>query len=222
MTSTDVFGHLLPLALLAAVSPVLLLNAFRVTSDDGTRAGARFAAGAVLVLLVVGVAAMGIMGASASREISRALASRVVDAVLAVVVIGYGIWQLVHRREAAHTAQVAATPATTKGGGFGAGFIGMLTNFTTLPLFLSASQYLGARDASWTLKSVLLAVLIVIVATPSWLPWALSSARRGHAVRISAATQRKVASVTGLVSIGACLIGGLLILWHVVFGAHAG
>ncbi|GAB3300013.1 hypothetical protein EK0264_18495 [Epidermidibacterium keratini] len=218
----DFFGHLLPLALIGAVSPVMLLNAFRVTGSGGARAGARFAAGAALVLVVIGVAAMGIMGAAASQELTRALASRVVDVVLALLVIGYGIWQLRDRRQAEHTAREAQTPATTKGGGFGAGVIGMLTNFTTLPLFLSAAQHLGAQSEPFALKLPILAVLIVVVATPSWLPFALSVLKRGRTVRIKASTERKVQSVTGAVSIGACLIGGALILVHVALGGHAG
>ncbi len=62
--------HSLPLVLIAAVSPVLFLNASRVVEAAGISAGLYFAGGAVLCLVGLGLPTMGLMGAATSQRLA--------------------------------------------------------------------------------------------------------------------------------------------------------
>lgn len=219
MTVATFVAHSLPLVLLAAVSPVLFLNASRVVESAGAKAGAYFAAGAACCLLALGVPAMGLMGAATSQKITAELTSRGVDLVLAVVLIGYGVQQLVQSRRPHATSkspsagQDSALPKDGRGL-FAAGLLGMITNFTTLPLFLSVAQRLGAVSIDWALRSLLLLVVIAVVVTPAWLPLllhAIAPAKSGLSPQLRARIQR----ATQQISIGACFLGGVVIIWHV-------
>ncbi len=219
MTLSAFVAHSLPLVLLAAVSPVLFLNASRVVESAGAKAGAFFAAGAACCLLALGVPAMGLMGAATSQKITAELTSRGVDLVLAAVLIGYGVQQLVKSRrphspsKTSGAGQDAALPKDGRGL-FAAGLLGMITNFTTLPLFLSVAQRLGAVSIDWALRSLLLIVVIAIVVTPTWLPMllhAITPAKSGLSPQLRARIQR----ATQQISIGACFLGGAVIIWHV-------
>ena len=102
--------HSLPLVLIAAVSPVLFLNASRVVEAAGISAGLYFAGGAVLCLVGLGIPTMGLMGAATSQRVAADLASRGVDLALALVLIAYGAWQVVRsRRNRTREQTVAST-----------------------------------------------------------------------------------------------------------------
>jgi Flp pilus assembly protein protease CpaA len=90
VTVAAFLAHSLPLVLIAAVSPVLFLNASRVVEAAGISAGFSFACGAVLCLVALGIPTMGLMGAATSRLVAVGLASRGVDLALALVLITYG------------------------------------------------------------------------------------------------------------------------------------
>jgi hypothetical protein len=123
-----------------------------VVEAAGISAGLLFAGGAVLCLVALGIPTMGLMGAATSLLIAADLTSRGVDLALALVLIAYGAWQVVRRRRKRTTA--GASPGTKDDalptGGralFAAGLLGMLTNFTSLPLYLSVAQRIGTVAA---------------------------------------------------------------------------
>ncbi|HLM20847.1 MAG TPA: hypothetical protein VK390_04895 [Propionibacteriaceae bacterium] len=140
MTVATFLAHSLPLVLLAAVSPVLFLNASRVVEAEGISAGLCFGGGAVRCLVALGIPTMGLMGAATSQLVAAGLASRGVDLTLALVLITYGAWQAARSRRdrsASGASRGTKDEALPTGGRalFAAGLLGMLTNFTTLPLF---------------------------------------------------------------------------------------
>jgi len=218
-------AHSLPLVLIAAVSPVLFLNASRVVGAAGISAGLYFAGGAVLCLVVLGIPTMGLMGAATSQLVAADLASRGVDLALALVLIAYGAWQVARSRR--HRTAPGASGAS--GGNkdealptgaralLAAGLLGMITNFTTLPLYLSVAQRTGSVAAPWWARALLLILVIVVVSTPVWLPVGLRAVAPKHS-GLRPATQHKIQTATQWVSIGACFLGGALIIWHVFRG----
>ena len=139
MTVATFLAHSLPLVLIAAVSPVLFLNASRVVEAAGIPAGLYFGGGAVLCLIALGVPTLGLMGATTSQLLASDLASRSVDLALALVLIAYGAWQVVrshrHRNAAGDSSETKDHALPTGGRAlFAAGLLGMITNFTTAPL----------------------------------------------------------------------------------------
>ena len=222
VTVATFLAHSLPLVLIAAVSPVLFLNASRVVEAAGISAGLCFGGGAVLCLVALGVPTMGLMGAATSQRVAAELASRGVDLALALVLIAYGAWQVVRSRRdrtAAGASSGNKDHALPTGGRalFAAGLLGMLTNFTTLPLYLSVAQRIGTVAAPWWARALLLVLVVVVVALPVWLPVGLRAVVPGHS-RIGPETRRRIQTATQRISIGACFLGGAMIIWHVVKG----
>jgi hypothetical protein len=222
VTVATFLAHSLPLVLIAAVSPVLFLNASRVVEAAGISAGLCFGGGAVLCLVALGIPTMGLMGAASSQLIAADLASRGVDLTLALVLIAYGAWQVVRSRRdrtaagASHGTKDDALP-TARGALFVTGLLGMLTNFTTLPLYLSVAQRIGTVAAPWWTRALLLVLVVVVVAAPVWLPVGLRVVAPEHS-RLGPETRRRIQTATQRISIGACFLGGALIIWHVLKG----
>ena len=98
---------------------------------------------------------------------------------------------------------------------FATGLLGMLTNFTTLPLYLSVAQRVGTVSAPWWARALLLFLVIVLVAAPVWLPVGLSAVAPEHS-RLGPKTRRIIQTATQRISIGACFLGGAVIIWHVL------
>jgi hypothetical protein len=205
-----------PLLALAALSPVMFLNASRITSVRGTSGGLQFAAGGAGVLLVIGMAGA-LLGATAAQVVERELASRSVDVVLAVVLIGYGLRQLGRQLSEPPGAHGAGTLSVPEAGGpcVVNGVLGMATNITSLPLFLSVAQRLGTSGEPLVLRVLLLLASVLVVALPAWTPVALAAVLPSRH-DLAPATRARVQQVTGWVSVGACLLGGVLILWRVL------
>ena len=222
VTVATFLAQSLPLVLIAAVSPVLFLNASRVVESAGISAGLCFGGGAVLCLVALGIPTMGLMGAATSQLIAADLASRGVDLALALVLIAYGAWQVVRSRRdrtAAGASRRTKDEALPRGGRalFAAGLLGMLTNFTTLPLYLSVAQRIGTVAAPWWTRALLLVLVVVVVAAPVWLPVGLRAVAPKHS-RIRPETRRRIQTATQRISIGACFVGGAVIIWHVLRG----
>jgi hypothetical protein len=222
VTVADFLAHSLPLVLIAAVSPVLFLNASRVVEAAGISAGLWFASGAVFCLVALGIPTLGLMGAATSRLVAAGLASRGVDLTLALILITYGAWQVIRsrRHRTARGASPANKDAALPTGGrqlLAAGLLGMLTNFTTLPLYLSVAQRIGTVSVAWWARGLLLVLVIVVVAAPVWLPIGLRAVAPKHS-GLRPETRRKIQMATQRISIGACFLGGAVIIWHVLRG----
>jgi hypothetical protein len=93
----------------------------------------------------------------------------------------------------------------------------MITNFTTLPLYLSVAQRIGTVTAPWWTRALLLILVIVVVATPVWFPVGLRAVAPKHS-GIRPETRRRIQTATQRISIGACFLGGAVIIWHVLKG----
>jgi len=221
-----------PLTVLAAVSPVIFLNASTVASNGGRDALARFAGGNLFVLVVVGASSMGLLGAQAAGLAARELASRAANITLATVLLGYGAWLVVGYRRR-HSGRRAGAPIPAPAppepappaaptasrpvarGLFGWGVIGMATNVTTLPLLVSVSQRIGLAQVAAVLKVLVLAVVLAVVLTPAWLP-GLFLAVAPDRVEVSQSARLGVARWTTLASIAACALGGAFLIWRAV------
>jgi Sap, sulfolipid-1-addressing protein len=212
--------HSLLLVLIAAVSPVLFVNASRVIEAAGISAGLSFGGGAVLCLVALGIPTMGLIGAAMSRWVAAGIASRGVDLTLALVLITYGAWQVARSRRArpAGGKSGASKDEALPTGGrelFAAGLLGMLTNFTTLPLYLSVAQRIGTVRASWWARTLILILVVAVVATPVWLPIGLRAAAPERS-KIKPETRDRIQTATKWISICACFVGGAVIIWHVL------
>ncbi|MDA8437746.1 MAG: hypothetical protein M0Z51_02650 [Propionibacterium sp.] len=214
---TELITTITPFVLLAAISPIVFLNASTAVSTRGQRGGWQFAAGNLIVLVLLGSASVGALGTAATGFADREIASKTVDRFLGLGLIGYGIYlgwahYVAHYRPAPGFDQTASGSSAAVGGMVGWGAIGMLTNFTTLPLFVSVSQHIGAAGIGWTSRIVILTVAVACVATPSWLPVVIARFAPARA-DVSASARASIARWTSAASIIACLVGGGFLLW---------
>ena len=202
-----------PLCLLGAISPVVFLNASSALARGGNAAAARFFAGNLVVLLLLGLASMGLLGTTAANEAEREIASRAVDRFLGLGLLCYGGYLLAQflRKRSEPVPQQAQQPGTS--GDFAGGLLGMATNFTTLPIFMSIGQRIGAVSAPTLLQLLIVVVAAGLVATPAWLPMAMRRFSPGDGV-LSAGTRDRISAATQVLSIVACLAGALYLLLH--------
>ena len=97
----------------------------------------------------------------------------------------------------------------------------MATNFTSIPLYISASQQLSTLEAAFWVRLLLLAVASGLVLTPAWLPPVLAVAAHGTGLGVgsgSRTARQHLRTAIRWISIGSCFVGGAIILLHVVRG----
>lgn len=208
--------YVVPICALAAVSPVLFLNASTVAGRDGARGSRQFLTGNAAVLVLIGLPSMGLVGAAGAAFAKRELTSSVVDGVLGAVLVAYGVRQWLNRQKskAPLTGEEEQHRAAHQRGVLAWGVLSMATNLTSLPLFMSASQRIGtAANVNVVVKIVVWAVCAGIVLTPVWLPTVLEHVSKGRS-HVSESTRATIASWSGLASIVACLFGGAVLIVH--------
>ena len=97
----------------------------------------------------------------------------------------------------------------------------MATNFTSIPLYISAAQQLSTLRAGLWLRLLLLLVASALVLTPAWLPPVLAVTAHGAGLVVgsgSRAARAHLRTAIRWISIGSCFVGGAIILLHVVRG----
>lgn len=227
-----------PLTLLAAVSPVVFINATTIVTTMNRRAASRYVLGNAAVLLAIGIVSAGILGASLTAVIEREVVSGVFQGLVGSALLVYGFllvrryWaSTVGRRRAERTGSSAAkSPATQAVEAVGSarsrgtlvwGAATMATNYTSLPLYIAVTQDIGGAAFSVWWKVPILLLVIAVIAAPAWLPAVLARTAPGFMARI----QRRFASrtprrwpITPLLPIVACLAGGSWLLWIALRG----
>lgn len=216
---------LLPLTLLAMISPVMFLNSSTVAANRGPADRWRFVAGNGVVLVVLGVLAMGLLGA-ALEQAAEELFSRRVEVVLGVLMMFVsgtllrGLLPDRARRPAGDrepvSVPVVAEPNLPRSL-VGWGALSMITNLTTVPLYLAMAQRIGASPLPLVVRIGLLAVVTVLVLAPAWGP-VIAAGRVPAQRRLSERTLRRVSWWMRVGSFVASLAGALLLLWRGVVG----
>ncbi|WOQ17282.1 hypothetical protein [Raineyella sp. W15-4] len=219
MTSTGgLLLWLLPLTVLAMISPVMFLNASTVAANRGPSDRWRFVAGNAIVLVVLGTLGMGLLGAAVEEAATRELDSRRVEAILGVlllavaIVLFRGLLADRARQRAGEPATVVSEPHLPRSL-VGWGALSMITNLTTIPLYVAMAQRIGATPIPMVFRIVLLAVVTVLVLAPAWGP-VIAAERAPAKRRMSDRTLRRVSWWMRVGSFVASLAGAGLLLWR--------
>lgn len=186
----DLLRTVLPLALGAAVSPVLaaLVIAVLASGDDAVRRAAALTAGAAVPLVAIAIIVLATMhaaGVAAPHHRHRGL-DAAVDLVFGVLLAGLAYRALkptdtAQERQAERAEAAPGGPARYVGLGVGV----MLVNFSTLAMFVPAAKDIArARGVGTAGEVAAAALLIVIVLIPAWLPLALRVAFPDRAARV--------------------------------------
>ena len=188
----------IPLGLGGAVSPVMLTEqTVLLAGPAGGRAGVRYAAGVVLITLVV-VVAIVLFGHAISLPTKPHL-DATLDFVLGLVLANLAVLVLVSGRRR------RGSPIRKGGEGRGAsgsrqaraafafGMFAMATNVTTLALIAPAAKEISRADVEIMAEVVLVIVLVGLVSMPAWVPLALTRVAPGPSQRGLAAVRDQIA-----------------------------
>lgn len=105
-------GSVWYLVLVAAISPVMILNANAAVHGQKQNHGWAFVSGAGLVLGAIGVTSFGLLGSAATDFASRQLASRTVDRILGVLLFLFGCY-LARTKWVSHRVQKSRVKKTS-------------------------------------------------------------------------------------------------------------
>jgi Sap, sulfolipid-1-addressing protein len=207
-------GLIIPLGLAGAVSPVMLTEqTVLVAGTDGRRAGTRYAAGAVLTLLLITSAA-----ATFGRAISlpsKPHLSATLDLILGAALLL--VAALVRRSRR----RIDAAPSPTSGehaphgtrAAFPFGVVSMATNFTTLALVVPAAKDIAAAGAGFPTRASLVVILVGLASAPAWIPVVIARSAPGVGLRALAgvgafiARHGRTLTFAALVAAGVFFIG---------------
>jgi hypothetical protein len=198
-----------PLGLVAAVSPVMFTEQLVLLSGpQGRRSAASYAAGAALTLLVFAVVLI-MFGRAISLPKAPHL-DATLDLVLGALLLGGAVllrWRRPrtakpHRTRRAMDAR-AALPF---------GIVSMATNFTTLAVIVPAVKDIAATHVGVLGQAVGLVTLLALAAMPAWSPAAFThigpgAADRGlHALADFIARRGRLITVLCLAAVGVFLV----------------
>lgn len=207
---------LAPLTVLAMISPVVFLNAAAVAAGRGPGQRWRFVAGNAAVLVVLGALAMGLLGAAAEQLALRELSSRWVDGILAALlfVLATAFARGLLRDRARHQLPGAGDGDAPRAevslprslGGWGA--LGMITNLTTISLYVAMAQRIGVSGLPLAGQVIILAIVTVLVLLPAWVPMVLTSVLPGR-FAVGPVARQRISSWTRGFALLASLSGAL-------------
>jgi threonine/homoserine/homoserine lactone efflux protein len=184
---TGGLGAAIPLALGAAISPtVLIANLLVLSSPQKPRArGLAFAAGCFVVLLVIGVLALTVLHAAADNRGKDAPLFGWIDIGFALLLALVGLRSLVRppktKSESDRAGRLANAPTYDY---LVFGVVMMLTNVTTLMLFIPAMKDIAVADASITAKAGVAVIVFLVTSLVVWVPLVLDLAAPHTAGRV--------------------------------------
>src|SRR6266511_1306463 len=166
---SDLLAMVLPLAIGAAVSPTVLT--FQLLTLGGKvaalRRGWAVVAGCGLVLLVEAGLGLALAEGTGGEDTSSD-ARAIVKLAVAGLLVAIGIRNLV--APAKEKPKKEPSPEPRIGRYFGFGLLLMLTNVTTLALYLPAIHELGISDVATGGKLIVFGVVLAIVLIPAYAP----------------------------------------------------
>lgn len=217
---TSLLAHVLPFALGAAVSPTLLtLELLILTGRHNPKVRAwAFVAGAAATLFIFGV-----LAAFALRNVNLtgapSVASVAARVVLVVLLVGLGRRSLrpKNQPEAGHESKLRRRLADAGLGFFaGIGVLAMLTNFSTLVLFLPAMHLTVHADASTSDKWLVGTIVWLIAITPLVLPVLVVMLFGHRSDALLARASDFTAAHSKQISAGICFLFAALLAWSAV------
>lgn len=178
-----VLAVVVPLALIGAVSPVMLSEQTVLLSGrDGHRVAARYAIGVAATLLAI-VSALVVFGRSIALPTEPSL-SATLDIILgSVLLVLAAAVQIRQHRNHPDRPKKLEQRALSPNAALGFGVFSMATNFTTMAILVPVAKEIAASGLDAVARVVVVLVVVVVAALPAWLPLALSLVVPGPADR---------------------------------------
>ena len=215
---SHLINQIVPLALGAAVSPTIL--AFSVLVLSGQHGRARMVVFTImnfLVLIAIGLVGLVIFKHAAGSGLpgQQKAAAAAIDSVLGLILILFGFRNALHHpaAEDAETENANEADSAAHLGRYAAlGVVMMLSNFTTLALFLPADKEIAISKLPLGDHLAALALLIVFATATAWVPLLAVSLVPGPAGRALAGVNRFVHTYRRQISVVVCFGFGIYLL----------
>jgi hypothetical protein len=200
----------IPLALGAAVSPLVLVGAVAVMTGPGPlRHGCEFAAG-VSVPLIAATAACLLLGSAISLPEASDETKGWIDIGLAAALLALGLFTLARP---AKPPKQRTRPQGQSGRRFVAmGAALMTTNVTTFALYIPAMKLIAQSSVSDVEQGIVVAVVLAVTMTLVLVPLAIVAAAPQASARLLGRAGDWLASHHRAVTVGLCFGFGVLLL----------
>lgn len=225
----ELLAWIVPLTLLSTLSPMMLVQAATIRQQHGLRGNLLFLSGIAVVFAALGVASMGLLGASAVDWAERELTSKRVDAVLGTLLVGYGGYLVITSLHARRDRRLDSRTDGRRGGRvtgndetppvsipekglFAFGLLSTITDLTGLPIYIAIAQRIGVTEIDWLLKVLTLLACNVVILSPAWLPMALHHS--GRYQDLVDRIRRPLAALAHWAALFGCFAGAALLYWH--------
>lgn len=204
----SLLAEVIPLGVGAMISPVLLvIQVLTLTGKTKpVRRAAALTAGAAVTLAVVTLLLFTIAtGVDIGTNRHADPASVIVKGICAVVLLGLGIRSLIHRRHARRRDMKRLASAKTRAF-LAAGLLGMLTNVTSLVLYIPAMHITYEAQVSLADKATAVLIVYLFTMAPLLVPLVIALALGPKAGAILGAMNRFVTKHSADINAGLCFV----------------
>lgn len=176
---SDLLAQIVPLALAAAISPVLfLLQLNTLTSERPLARGSALTAGAAVVLIVGSTLGVALGGTGFSDR----------ETLQAIISLGFGILLMLLGLRALLKPPKPKEPdphpkPSSPRRSFVAGMGGMASNITTFALYIPALALIGASDLPLGQRGLAALIILLLTLSIVWVPLALAAFVPGASTR---------------------------------------
>jgi hypothetical protein len=217
----ELLSHVLPLAVGAAISPTVLAVALLILSSPRrpVARGVAFVAGVAVVLVGLSVVGLRLPQHVGRPSPLRLEVTRTIDLVVGVLLLilaAATLLRMLTRDQAAPSADDTAASTAGHDGLGSAALLGaamMISNFSTILLYLPAMHEIVRAHASDADKAVTLVIVVLITSLPATLPLLVRVVAPGPAERSFAAMHAWVARHSAQVALAVGLVFGLWLVW---------
>jgi threonine/homoserine/homoserine lactone efflux protein len=179
----DLLAQVVPLALAAAISPVIfLLQLTTLTGPRPVARGAALTAGAAVVLIVLSTLGVALGGTSFSDNETL---KGIVNIVFGVLLVAVGLRALL-RPPKPKPAEPEAKP-TSVGRSFVAGAGGMASNLTSFALYIPALALIAGSGLGLGQRGLAALIILLVTLMVAWVPLLLVVAAPSASSRLLAA-----------------------------------
>ncbi|MEI7593880.1 MAG: GAP family protein [Actinomycetes bacterium] len=221
--------QLIPLALGAAISPVLLVAVLFILSSNhrpAARASA-FLVGSAAVLAIIAVVFLDVFKRISHVAAGASPTDSIVDFVLGVLLLSLGVGKIVEYlrsrgatdspppAKSSDDADSLLAAKRASGGLVSASFLGvalMASNVTTLALYLAALKVISSADVTVTDQVFSVTMVAVIALFTVWFPILLTVVMPATSRRVLGAMNAFVAAHRALITGIFCLVFGLYLV----------
>jgi cytochrome c biogenesis protein CcdA len=183
---SSLVAETVPLALAAAISPVIfLLQLTTLTGQRPLARGSALTAGAASVLIVVSSLAVALGGTGFS---SRPTLQAVLNIVLGALLIAVGLFALLRPQKPKSSEPDAKEPSVRRS--FVAGAGGMASNVTTFALYIPALALIAGSGVPLGQRGIAALIILVITLMAAWVPLAIAAFVPGASTRLLPAMGR--------------------------------